>query len=424
MGWHGIENIAELHGAMTITAREKSLRRFRTDPDCRVLLMSTVGITGLNLAVANILCVFVRSERLYYEDRADGIYKQDRLWSWVDMIQLIGRLWRYPQKKEVLVYHFLAKNTTDDIILELSTDKLKMLHSFFSANPVIRHISAPGFYYSGCSTLMAVAICYVAKSIEKEEQDLERDEEMADDEEDVGSNVAATPAGRSRPKRGRKEAISTLKSQEAEGAMETLRKDVDARPAVNLTNADAETETRANNPIVDGSQECPEDDVGALVTLDETLGSGPDIAAAAGELGEAALCNQSSPLSPPLLLCPEKRRCPESPEGASTSASIREPKRLRNEDTIQDALCARALPSTANGPSFINWIADLDELDTIPRPLRPITPPPSMFLQHCLSGKVNDGAQFQCLILCVRDSARLWDPSAHCLECRLSHGCR
>lgn len=61
LNWYGISGFVEVNGEVNAKEREHRLRRFRTDPKCRLLLLSGIGITGLNLAIASIMIIFVRS---------------------------------------------------------------------------------------------------------------------------------------------------------------------------------------------------------------------------------------------------------------------------------------------------------------------------------------------------------------------------
>ena len=49
----------EINGSISPTARTKALAKFKNNPDTRVLLLSGVGMVGLNIAFANILIVVV-----------------------------------------------------------------------------------------------------------------------------------------------------------------------------------------------------------------------------------------------------------------------------------------------------------------------------------------------------------------------------
>lgn len=49
----------EVNGLMNAAARAKALSEFRTNPECNVLLLSGVGLCGLNMAFANIVIIVV-----------------------------------------------------------------------------------------------------------------------------------------------------------------------------------------------------------------------------------------------------------------------------------------------------------------------------------------------------------------------------
>ncbi|KAJ7802826.1 hypothetical protein B0H14DRAFT_3154817 [Mycena olivaceomarginata] len=63
---------------------------------------------------------------------------QDTLWSAQEDRQLIGRIWRQPQPKTVLVYRLIAKNTPDVFLNNISFDKLAMHEAFARATPSMR----------------------------------------------------------------------------------------------------------------------------------------------------------------------------------------------------------------------------------------------------------------------------------------------
>jgi SNF2 family DNA or RNA helicase len=56
---HGIKNVAILEGKASVKKREEEIQKFKTDPTCRVLLMSMVGSVGLNLPVASTMILLV-----------------------------------------------------------------------------------------------------------------------------------------------------------------------------------------------------------------------------------------------------------------------------------------------------------------------------------------------------------------------------
>ena len=87
----------KVHGQMSIDERNLSIRRFKTDPLCRVLL-ATPGAAkeGLTLTVANQAVFF------------------DRSFSLDDYLQAQDRIHRISQTKECYVYNLIAENTIDE----------------------------------------------------------------------------------------------------------------------------------------------------------------------------------------------------------------------------------------------------------------------------------------------------------------------
>ncbi|CCM06752.1 uncharacterized protein FIBRA_09049 [Fibroporia radiculosa] len=104
----------EVTGNVTVSQRAKRIQQFkdggRADP--RVLILLGVGLVGLNLACANILIMM------------------DTLWSAQEDSQLIGRVWRHPQPKQVHVYRLIAWNTPDVFLNRISFDKATMMKAF------------------------------------------------------------------------------------------------------------------------------------------------------------------------------------------------------------------------------------------------------------------------------------------------------
>ncbi|KAI0350441.1 hypothetical protein OH77DRAFT_1572606 [Trametes cingulata] len=98
----------ELNSKFSPQRRVEILKEFQWNPDVQLLLISNIGMTGLNLAFANILI---------------GV---DNLWSAQDTEQLIGRIWRHPQKKTVIYHPLIADKTSDAYIVLMSDDKAIM----------------------------------------------------------------------------------------------------------------------------------------------------------------------------------------------------------------------------------------------------------------------------------------------------------
>ncbi len=87
----------KLHGYMSVSDRNESIRKFKTDDDCRVLL-ATPGAAkeGLTLTVAN--------HAIFY----------DRGFSLDDYLQAQDRIHRISQTEECFVHNLIAKDTIDE----------------------------------------------------------------------------------------------------------------------------------------------------------------------------------------------------------------------------------------------------------------------------------------------------------------------
>ncbi|KAI9069960.1 hypothetical protein FKP32DRAFT_1558701 [Trametes sanguinea] len=106
----------EINSDKTPKQRAETLQAFRLSEDVQVLLMSNVGTVGLNIAFANIVIVV------------------DNLWSAQEMEQLIGRVWRHPQSKRVLIYSLIAVGTSDVFLNTISRDKGTMQSGFMNTD--------------------------------------------------------------------------------------------------------------------------------------------------------------------------------------------------------------------------------------------------------------------------------------------------
>ncbi|KAH0826439.1 P-loop containing nucleoside triphosphate hydrolase protein [Lanmaoa asiatica] len=107
--------IVELNGKTLQNKRKGILNEFRSfthDASTRVLILSMVGAIGLNLTCANIMAI------------------ADTLWSALDDEQLRGRLYRYPQQKQVRFYRLITCGTPDVFLNNITFDK-GMLHLAF-----------------------------------------------------------------------------------------------------------------------------------------------------------------------------------------------------------------------------------------------------------------------------------------------------
>ncbi|OSC96198.1 hypothetical protein PYCCODRAFT_1472816, partial [Trametes coccinea BRFM310] len=116
----------EINSEKTPKQRADTLNTFRLNPEVQVVLMSNVGTVGLNIAFANIVIVV------------------DNLWSAQEMEQLIGRVWRHPQPKQVLIYSLIAVGTSDVFLNTISRDKGTMQSGFMNTDTSLKRALEDG----------------------------------------------------------------------------------------------------------------------------------------------------------------------------------------------------------------------------------------------------------------------------------------
>lgn len=131
-------DVLEYNGGMTQQQRGKVLETFRSGGGGRVLLLSNVGATGLNLDIASILVIIVSLFIIFNPANQPIDVCQDTLWSAQDDSQLCGRVVRYPQPKHVHIYRLIAKNTSDVFLNNNSFGKEAIQQAFLGATPKMR----------------------------------------------------------------------------------------------------------------------------------------------------------------------------------------------------------------------------------------------------------------------------------------------
>ncbi|KAG8711805.1 hypothetical protein FRC08_015403 [Ceratobasidium sp. 394] len=117
----GVESI-EYDGHMSPTNRDKALQQFEREDGIRVLLISNVGTTGLNLTTASVV-IFLSG-----------------LWSGMEIKQTIGRAWRAGQLEIVIVHHIFAPSTADVLLATLAGDKVLMLDHLYEAGSIAQKV--------------------------------------------------------------------------------------------------------------------------------------------------------------------------------------------------------------------------------------------------------------------------------------------
>ncbi|XP_017229709.1 helicase-like transcription factor CHR28 isoform X1 [Daucus carota subsp. sativus] len=103
-----------LDGTMTLSARDKAVREFNTDPEVTVMLMSLkAGNLGLNMVAASHVILL------------------DLWWNPTTEDQAIDRAHRIGQTRPVTVSRLTIRDTVEDRILALQDEKRKMVASAF-----------------------------------------------------------------------------------------------------------------------------------------------------------------------------------------------------------------------------------------------------------------------------------------------------
>jgi superfamily II DNA or RNA helicase len=65
------------------------------------------------------------------------LHLQDPLFSNQEFRQIVGRVWRYPQQRQVIVYHLLALGAADTILQQIAGNKDKLLEAFVASSNVV-----------------------------------------------------------------------------------------------------------------------------------------------------------------------------------------------------------------------------------------------------------------------------------------------
>jgi SNF2 family DNA or RNA helicase len=105
-----------LHGRVPGKDRRRLLQRFRDDPDCRVLLSTDAGNSGLNLQVA------------------DTVVNLDVPWNPAVLEQRIARVHRMGQNRPVRVINFVTRNSIEERVLRTIEQKRGLFASVFDGD--------------------------------------------------------------------------------------------------------------------------------------------------------------------------------------------------------------------------------------------------------------------------------------------------
>lgn len=75
---------------------------------------------------------------------------QDTLWSALEDEQLIGRAWRFPQTKTVVVYRIIAHETSDVVLNNMAFSKMFIHHALMMKADTLGNISPSLSFIRSC----------------------------------------------------------------------------------------------------------------------------------------------------------------------------------------------------------------------------------------------------------------------------------
>jgi hypothetical protein len=107
-----------------------------------ILIISAVGMTGINLAAARVIILVVSSPKSaeILQNLTVNAHIQDQVFSDQEKKQLVGRIWRYPQQHVCIMYELILNNTCDEVLYNISQGKALMMESFIEGDSVGRTV--------------------------------------------------------------------------------------------------------------------------------------------------------------------------------------------------------------------------------------------------------------------------------------------
>jgi SNF2 family DNA or RNA helicase len=118
-------NPVTIVGSQSNEDRAEAMHRFKTDPACRVMLLSKAGSEGISL------------EEAQYLIRLDTPFSIGR------SVQLTGRIRRITSVEPTFSYTLVAKGTCDEHMLKILQRKVAMNETIFSLNDIKELLDTP-----------------------------------------------------------------------------------------------------------------------------------------------------------------------------------------------------------------------------------------------------------------------------------------
>ncbi|EUC54350.1 helicase carboxy-terminal domain protein [Rhizoctonia solani AG-3 Rhs1AP] len=102
-------------GSMSVKARQGTMNKFNSNPTCRIMVMSNVGSTGLNVTAASVVIIV------------------SRVWTGLERNQIFGRVNRPGQCRDVVLYTIIAPGSIDLDLMVYSESKTCMSNKCLSS---------------------------------------------------------------------------------------------------------------------------------------------------------------------------------------------------------------------------------------------------------------------------------------------------
>ncbi|MCA9190931.1 MAG: DEAD/DEAH box helicase [Planctomycetales bacterium] len=112
-----------LDGSVPQKQRPKIVSRFQTDPECRVILMTNAGSTGLNLQAANV------------------VINCDLPWNPAVLEQRIARAYRMGQKNPVHIYNMVTTDTIEEQLIDTLASKQNLADAAINLESEVDEVS-------------------------------------------------------------------------------------------------------------------------------------------------------------------------------------------------------------------------------------------------------------------------------------------
>ncbi|GAB1526304.1 hypothetical protein RhiTH_009471 [Rhizoctonia solani] len=110
------------NGSMATTKRQRSVEKFANDPSCRIMIISNVGSAGLNLVEASVVIIV------------------SSVWSGLELDQIMGRVDRPGQLRDVAVYNIMAPEGIDLALNVYADSKAQLSNHFLSSQRTLQTV--------------------------------------------------------------------------------------------------------------------------------------------------------------------------------------------------------------------------------------------------------------------------------------------